>query len=106
MEQERDSKEYAWKWVTATELLSKTACDLTYVLLTSLTAAPTAVTLRDGEDANGRIIAVVETLASRSFEFNPCKPIYCRRGLYYENVNEVATPGALVQWRPRASEEG
>ncbi|GAI37984.1 unnamed protein product [marine sediment metagenome] len=26
MEQERDAKEYAWKWITADELLCPTAC--------------------------------------------------------------------------------
>lgn len=106
MEQGRDSKEYSWKWLTASELLCRTACDLTYVLMTSLTDAATSITLRDGEDATGRVIAVIETLASRSFEFRPAKPIYCRRGLYYENNAVVAEPGCLVQWRPRASEEG
>ncbi|MBA7685444.1 hypothetical protein ES703_93869 [subsurface metagenome] len=105
MEELRDSKEYSWKWLLASELLCPTACDLTYVLLTSLTAAATAVTFYDGADNTGRVIAVINTLASRSFECNPHKPIYCRRGLYYEN-NAVETPGCLVQWRPRDSKEG
>ncbi|GAI71126.1 unnamed protein product, partial [marine sediment metagenome] len=38
--------------------------------------------LYDGQDTNGTFIANIESLANRSTEFTPAKPIYCRRGLY------------------------
>jgi len=104
MEKERDAKEYSWKWLTASELLSYTACDLTYVLVTSKTSA-CSITLYDGADTTGRVIATIESLANRSFEFSPCNPIYCRRGLYYSNVGQNVL-GTLIQWRPRAPQEG
>ncbi len=107
MEKERDSKEYAWKWITAKELLSTQACDLCYVLLTSLTTAASSITLYDGENIKGTLIAIVESLGSRSTEFTPAKSIYCRKGLYVDmTVVDNAKPAALIQWRVRASEEG
>lgn len=106
MDEERDSKDYAWKWITASELLCPSACDFHYVLLTSLTEnTPSSITLYDGENTQGTLIAIVESLANRSTEFTPAKPIYCRRGLYVANI-VAGVEGALVQWRPRASEEG
>jgi len=104
MEQERDAKEYSWKWLTASELLSRSACDLCYVLLTPDSAA-CGITLYDGESTAGKIIATVKTIDAQSTEFSPAKPIYCRRGLYYSNVAQNVL-GTLIQWRPRASEEG
>ena len=104
MTEERDAKEYAWKWVTATGLLCRSACDLNYVLLTPDDGA-CIITLYDGEDTSGKIIATVKTIAARSTEFSPSKPIYCRRGLYLSNIVDNVL-GTLVQWRPRASKEG
>lgn len=99
-----DSKEYAWKWIAADEVLSHTACDLVYALLTAKAGA-CAITLYDGQNTNGTIIAKVECPASRSFEFAPAKPVYCRRGLsaltFTDNVD-----GVFIQWRPRLAKEG
>lgn len=98
-----DSKEYAWKWITASELLCKTACDFCCIMLTATTNFGT-VNVYDGENTSGNLIAIIETLANRSHMFTPKYPIYCRRGLYIERVANVF--GVFVQWRPRASEEG
>ncbi|GAH63874.1 unnamed protein product [marine sediment metagenome] len=103
MENERDSKEYAWKWVTESELLCPSACDLCFALLTSPDDISDC-TLYDGENNLGRTIALLEGSANRSFPFLPAKPIYCRRGLYVEKGTRMK--GVLIQWRPRLAKEG
>jgi len=100
--EEWDSKEYSWKWVTAAELLCRSACDFIYAKLTPAAAAG-GTTLRNGENANGEIIAVMLTAGAYNCEVSPRRPIYCRRGLY---VDTVTTAGVLVQWRVRKSQEG
>ncbi|GAJ24876.1 unnamed protein product, partial [marine sediment metagenome] len=45
------------------------------------------------------------SLVSRSTEFTPAKPIYCRRGLYVTNIT-VEAEGALIQWRELKHEGG
>ncbi|GAI43554.1 unnamed protein product [marine sediment metagenome] len=96
MEEERDSKEYSWRWVTASELLSHGACELLFVLLTSPDDISDC-TLYDGETNLGRTIVKLEGSANRSFPFLPAKPIYCRRGLYVEKGTRMT--GVLIQWR-------
>ena len=91
-----ESKEYSWKWITESELLSHGACELLYALLTSPDDISDC-TLYDGENTNGEIIANIESLANRSTEFTPCCPIYCRRGLYVAKGTRMK--GILVQWR-------
>lgn len=95
MEEVRDSKEYSWKWVTASELLSRRPCDFVYAKFTPTSEAG-GTTLRNGEDANGEIIAVMLTAGAYNCEVAPCKPIYCSRGLF---VDTVTTGGLLVHWR-------
>lgn len=97
MEQARDSKEYSWKWLTAAELLSLRPCELTYVLLTSGVGA-SAITMYNGQDTSGEVIALIECLASRSTEFKPFAPIYCQRGLYAGTFTDNVY-GVLIQWR-------
>lgn len=103
MEQERDSKEFAWKWVTADEILSKTACDFCCIMLTATTDVGYCY-LYDGENAQGTLIGRIECLANRSVMFVPHHPVYCRRGLYLDIVSNLF--GCFVMWRPRASKEG
>lgn len=91
-----ESIRYSWKWVTASELLSKVACELCCFMLTATTDFGT-VNLYDGENTTGELIAIIECLANRSQMFCPKYPIYCRRGLYIERVANVF--GAFVQWR-------
>ena len=104
MEQGRDTKEYAWKWITASELLCRSACDFLSAHLVPDAAGTATATIYDGEDTNGKIIMRCRTAVSRHCDFDPVIPVYCRRGLYVEIITN--TRGILVQWRPRASEEG
>ena len=97
-----DAKQWSWKWITVSELLCRGACDFLYAKLTP-DAAAGGTTLRDGEDANGTIIAVMLTAGAYNCEVSPRRPIYCRKGLF---VDEITTAGVLVQWRERSSKEG
>ncbi|MBA7579991.1 hypothetical protein ES708_21877 [subsurface metagenome] len=98
-----NAKEYSWKWITASELLCRSACDLLYVKVNPVDA-DCNVTIYNGEDASGTIISVIDSQFVTNCHLLPAEPIYCRRGLFVgEMINCV---GMLVQWRPRASKEG
>lgn len=104
MEEVIDSKELSWKWVTAkTELLSKMACEICMIALTCDTANGN-VTIYDGENTNGEIVAVVKGLQNRTVDITVDHHIYCRRGLYV--VLSPAVFGVFMQWRMRPSKEG
>ena len=107
MEQERDSKEYAWKYVTADELLCPTACDFIYAKLVGKEAAGEA-NLYDGENTLGKQIVRLDSGGLWNCECSPPVPVYCRRGLYLGDTatDTVTIDGVLVIWRPRPSEEG
>ena len=98
-----DPKEYDSKYITATELLSVTACELAKVI-------PLAggnigdLSIYDGEDAQGELKLRVKIPANRStpFVFNP--HVYLRRGLYIVFTDQI--DGCFAQWKSRPSKEG
>lgn len=96
MEQERDSKEYSWKWITASELLSRSPCELVYAFVFA-DGAHSGVYLYDGEDTSGKIIAQFQSGQKQGEPFSPRVPVYCRRGLYAVVASNVT--GIFVQWR-------
>jgi len=91
-----DSREYEWRYLTASALLSHGPCEICTVLLLSGAAAGT-LTAYDGENTNGDIIALFEGLAAHSNVWKFYKPVYCRRGLYV--VLDQNCASAFVQWR-------
>lgn len=93
---EVESKKYSWKWVTADELLSHGACELLYALLDA-GAADDFVTIYNGENTSGDIIAIIRAAAKTSRAFAPKVPVYCRRGLYVDVA--TTTTKVFVQWR-------
>lgn len=101
-----ESSKISWRWITACALVSHGACELLYVLLTS-TGNASQITIYDGENAQGKIIAVVESLASRSTEFTPAEPIYCHDGLYVAlAAGKDNVEGVLIQWRELGKKAG
>lgn len=91
-----ESKQYSWKYVTGSELLSHGACEFIYAKLVSATDIGEA-TLYDGENTLGKEIVRLHTGGNWNCECAPPVPIYCRRGLY---LVELATiDGVLVIWR-------
>ena len=98
-----DCKEYASKYITATELLDVTACELVQIIPL---AGGNVGDLRvyDGEDAQGELKLRVRIPAngSRPFVFNP--HVYMRKGLYIVFTEQI--DGCFVQWRSRLSKEG
>lgn len=104
MDEERDSKEYSWKWVTADEILSKVACDFIYSHHVPSTAGTSTINIHDGENTNGELIAKCRTAESRATVIFPPVPIYCRKGLYIDIKANCL--GVLVIWRVRDSREG
>lgn len=104
MQEVRDSKEYAWKWITASELLCRSACDLVDAHLVPNAAGTATAIFYDGEDTHGRIIISARVSGITHCDLHPNVPIYCRRGLYIAIITN--TRGILVQWRPRLAKEG
>ena len=92
-----DSKSYSWKWVTADEILSHGPCELLHVLFIPSSSATATATIYDGEDTNGTVIVAFRTAQSRQAELKPPRPIYCRRGLYVDDI--ANTKGVFVQWK-------
>ena len=92
------SKTYpAALWITAAEVLCATPCELIYAYLVP-SAAAAAVTLYDGLDTEGKIIATLEQAAKTSIAFDPPEPILCSQGLYAGSFTNVT--GILVVYRP------
>jgi len=98
-----DSKEYESKYLTATEILSKTACELAQLVV--LASNDTCdLEIYDGVDTNGELKLRIrhQSERSRPYHFNP--HIYLRRGLYLYFKQKV--DGCFVQWKSRPSKEG
>jgi len=98
-----DPKEYASKYVTATEILSRTACELAQLVVLSSNDT-SDLEIYDGVDTNGELKLRIRgpSEQSKPYHFNP--PIYFRTGLYLSFVQKV--DGCFVQWRSRPSKEG
>jgi len=91
-----ESKEYSWKWVTADELLSISACELLFAHLV-VSSANGHATLYDGENTAGNQIVYLQAATETGMQFHPLKPVFCRRGLYVGNTSHLE--GVFVQWR-------
>jgi hypothetical protein len=98
-----DSKEISWKWVTADEILSPTACDLLQAHCVPSSANGRA-TLYNGGDTNAEKIVRLTSAAKTGIQFHPKEPVYCRRGLFVGDTSHIE--GIFVQWRVRSSKEG
>lgn len=91
-----DSKSVSRQWVTADALLAEKECELLFAYLVP-SAANADVTLYDGENTTGSLIATLKEAAVSGHEFNPPAPIYCHKGLYVDVGSNVT--GVLVMWR-------
>lgn len=94
---EVESKEYSWAWVTADRLLSHGPCELCYALIFPTGTGTCGVVLYDGESTNGDKLFDYSSPTDEPVEFNPSKPVYCRRGLYVGGTTLL--DGIFVQWR-------
>lgn len=91
-----DSKEYSWRWVTASGRLSHGPCELVYVAMYP-DAANDSVTIYDGEGIKGeKLVNLFVGLAFPAY-FNPPVPAYCNRGLYVDVTQ--APKGTFIMWR-------
>jgi hypothetical protein len=84
------------QWVTADARLCEKECELLYAYLVP-SAAGADVSLYDGENATGDLIAPLKEAAVSGHEFRPPAPILCRKGLYVDVGSNVT--GVLVMWR-------
>ena len=98
MPQPSDSKEYSWKWITASELLSLRPCEICSVVQTCKTT-PCRTHIHNGVDNTGEMVMRLECLANRSVHFEIHHHIYCERGLYVELSGD--TYGIFIQWLER-----
>ena len=93
---EGESRLISRQWVTASALLAEKECELLFAYLVP-SAANASVTLYDGENTTGDLIATLKEAAVSGHEFTPPVPIYCRKGLYVDVGSNVT--GVLVMWR-------
>ncbi len=96
-----DSKEYSWAWVTADRLLSHGPAELMYALFIPSAAATATATIYDGESTSGDTVVAFRTAQSKQVELDPPKPVYCRRGIFVDDIANVK--GLFVQWRELGS---
>jgi len=92
-----DSREYSWRWITASCLLSHGPCELVDAHLVPDSAGTSTAEYYDGENDNGELIISSRIAASQHCDLAPKVPIYCQRGLYVKVTANVR--GILVQWR-------
>lgn len=92
-----ESKAFSWAWVTADQVLSHGPADLLYVLFIPSSSATATATIYNGENTTEPPVVAFRTAQSRQSEFRPPEPVYCRRGIF---VNDIANvKGLFVQWR-------
>ena len=99
-----ESSKYSWAWITASRQLHLRACELVYVYLYNDSSNMATVTIYDGENAQGDIVAVLWLNVTSSMWFKPAEPIYCRRGLFLALSDDIE--GCFVQWRGLGRESG
>ena len=98
-----DCKEYATKYLTATEVLSNCACELSHLdVLASNDRGD--LNIYDGRDANGELKLRIRPANSSNEHRHFTPHIYFRRGLYVVFTQKIA--GCFVQWRQRPQSEG
>jgi hypothetical protein len=93
---EGDSRSVSRQWVTADALLAEKECELLFGYLVP-SAANADVSLYDGENTTGSLIATLKAAAVSGHPFEPPVPVYCRKGLYVDVGSNVT--GILVMWR-------
>lgn len=93
---EGDSKLISRQWVTASALLTEKECELLFAYLVPAAGTDT-VSLYDGDNITGSLIATLKEAAVSGHEFKPPVPIYCHKGLYVSVSGSIA--GVLVMWR-------
>lgn len=94
---EVESKEYSWKWITESELLSKTPCELCYAQAVSDGGEIKDTILYNGESTTGEQIINLQKGAKGNVVLSPKVLLFCRRGLYVDIGS--STEGVLIQWR-------
>jgi len=92
-----ESKEYSWKWVTASEILSHRACELVYAQAVSDGGEIKDTLIYNGENTTEELLINLQKGTEGNIILSPPEPIYCRRGLYV--VIGSSTEGVFVQWR-------
>jgi hypothetical protein len=92
-----ESKEYAWKWVTADECLTKKPCELLFAELVPNAAGTSTSRLYNGVNTSGVTIVRFRGNGGYHTPFRPPQPVYCNRGLYVDVISNVR--GIFVMWR-------
>jgi hypothetical protein len=93
---EEDSKLISRQWLTASALLAEKECELLFAYLVPAAGTDT-VSLYDGENTTGSLIATLKEAAVTGHKFKPPVPIYCSKGLYASVSGSIT--GVLVMWR-------
>jgi len=90
-----DAKVYSWKWVTASELLSRRPCELCSIVLSCEGGACNAI-IYNGQNSNGRVLMNIKSLEKRAQQIPLHDHVYCADGLYVYLDDDVR--GLFVQW--------
>ena len=92
------AEKYAqWKWVTASEKMTTTPCELIYAQAVSDGGEIKDTILYDGENTNGDIIINLQKGNTGNITFSPKTPVKCQKGLYVSIGSSIE--GVLVEWR-------
>jgi len=89
------AKSASWRWFTFDAIATENPCILVYIILTAKANA-TFVSLYDGVNADGKLIATIETTANQSRPFSFHGHIWCKHGLYVDLDGDAL--GVLVCW--------
>lgn len=92
-----------YKWITADELVTPKPCILSYIILTAKDNACT-LTIHDGVDTNGRVVAILETTAAQSRPFSFHGEALLQHGLYVNLSGDVL--GIFICWHDVPTQVG
>jgi len=98
-----DCKEYATKYLTASEILSNCACELSHLVVLASNARGD-LNIYDGCDTNGEHKLRIRPANSSNEILHFTPHIYFRRGLYIVFTQKIDS--CFVQWRQRPQSEG
>lgn len=91
-----EKEKISWKWVTASQILSKKGCTLLDAVLVASSAGSATTTLYDGVNTTGKVIVTLSAVASDMGHLEVAVGIPLENGLYVDVGSNVV--GVLVLW--------
>ena len=93
---EQDSRTISRQWVTVDTLLCARECELLFAYMVP-SAATADVTLYNGDNNTGELIATLKSAVVTGHKFKPPVPVYFPKGLFVDIGSNVT--GVFIMWR-------